>query len=289
MQIHAAFTCRVKIKLGGRDPAARRGRRDEADVSPTHAPPQTLLQTSRICLPSRRRLQLGLETPFKERLPSVLYHLLEKPGHTSAAIWALPWPCLAPARDPGTEAGAGSTGAVPMCPGQTPAALAPARAVGTQHITEQVLSHLWSRMMQETRDFQGKMRHRGFHFAEGLQAHASSGFPTPPPALPGGWGGSEATVPMARRVLSGAGGDAWHQLCDGHRQAHGRAGRWLQGLGVQIPQSSVLCFQTQHFHSLPCRPGGRQVLEACRSPYAPVTARGYCRNPRRDGTIHEPR
>lgn len=144
MQIGATLTCRAKIKLGGREPAAWPGRRDKADFSPTRAPTETLLQTSHICLPSRQRVQLGLATPFGKGCQT-FYNIFRRSQDTPLLPSGSP---MAPAWDPAQRAGAGSR----MCPGRTP----PAGAGGMQHIPEQVLPPLCSGTTQETRDFQGK-------------------------------------------------------------------------------------------------------------------------------------
>lgn len=122
------------------------------------------------------------------------------------------------------------------------------------------------------RDFQGKTRCCGFHFAEGLRAQASSLHPTSQPVLPGGWGGSEGFV-WSRR---GCQAPALQWALAGTRESSPLAA-WATA--VKIAQSLVLCLQTQHLLFLPRKPGEMQASEAHQSPCPFFTAMGYHRNP----------
>lgn len=210
--------CRAKINLGGREPAARRGRRDKADFSPTRTPTETLLQTSHIRLPSRQHVQLGLETPFGNGCQTFIISSGEAKTHLRChpgSPVALP----ASSAGPGT---AGSILATLMYPGQIPPVLEPARAAGMQHITKQgpapsvVQNNTGKETSRGKRDAVVSILQRGCGLRPALC------IPHPSRSC------QEAGV--AQRVLSGAGGDARHQLCNGHWQAQGRARHWLHGL-----------------------------------------------------------
>lgn len=114
---------------------------------------------------------------------------------------------------PGT---AGSILATLMYPGQIPPVLEPARAVSMQHIKKQgpapsvVQDNTEKEISRGKRDAVVSILQRGC----GLRPALCIPHPS--------WSCQEAGV--AQRVLSGAGGDARHQLCNGHWQAQGRAG-----------------------------------------------------------------